>query len=181
MMPASSAASSSVTSFADLREVETGGRLDAVGAVAEQHVVRVEGEDLALRVALLDLDGDDRLFDLPFEADVAGLEADGFGKKVARELLCERARAGGPRGPAGRHVLHPLKNVARQRDGDARDAQTEVPLEIAVFGGNDGLAQTRGDVVVADHEAALGGELADRLAVGRVNARDGVRGVVVER
>ena len=41
-----------------LAEVEPRRRLDAVGAVAEVHLVAVEREDLALGVALLDLDGE---------------------------------------------------------------------------------------------------------------------------
>ena len=62
--------------------------------MAEQHLVRIEGEDLALGVALLDLQGDDGLLDLALEAGVADAEPDVFGKQVAGELLGERARAG---------------------------------------------------------------------------------------
>ena len=65
------------------------------------------------------------------------------------------------------------------RDDDARDAQAEVLLEVGVLGGDDRLAQERGDVVVADDDPALGGELADTSPFAR-EARDGVRLVVVE-
>ena len=77
-----------------LAEIQPRRRLDAVRAVAEQHLVGVEREDLALRVALLDLDGDDRFLDLSFEADVADAKADRFGEEIARQLLGERAGAG---------------------------------------------------------------------------------------
>ncbi len=53
---------------------------------------------------------------------------------------------------------------------DARGAEAEVLLEVGVFGGHDGLAQHRGDVLVADHDAALGGELTDDLSVARQEA-----------
>ena len=89
----------------------------------------------------------------------------------ARELLRDRAGAGAL---AGEHVLD-------GRDDDARDAQAEVLLEVGVLGGDDRLPQHRRHVVVADDDAALGGELADHLAVAREEAGDRVRLVVVER
>ena len=50
-----------------------------------------------------------------------------------------------------------------------------------VFGGDDGLTQYWRDVVVADDDAPLGGELADLLAVAGQEPRNRVRLVVVER
>ena len=50
-----------------LAEVGARRRLHPVGALAEVHLVGVKGQDFALGVALLDLDGDDRLFDFPLE------------------------------------------------------------------------------------------------------------------
>ena len=38
-------------------------------------------------------------------------------------------------------------------------------LELGVLGGDDGLPQRRRDVVVANDDAAFGGELADLLSV----------------
>ena len=49
-------------------------------------------------------------------------------------------------------------------DDDAPDVDAEMPVELGVFGGDDRLAQQRVDVVVADDDAALRGELADHLA-----------------
>ena len=48
---------------------------------------------------------------------------------------------------------------------DAPDVDAEVAIELGVLGGDDRLAQERVDVVVADDDAPLGGELADDLAV----------------
>ena len=48
-----------------LSEVEARGGFDAVCAATEIHLVAVEGEDLALGIALFDLDSEDRLVDLP--------------------------------------------------------------------------------------------------------------------
>jgi hypothetical protein len=48
-------------------------------------MVRIQREDLALRVALFDLNGNQRLFDFPFEADVPGLEADGVLAPAGRD------------------------------------------------------------------------------------------------
>ena len=76
-----------------LAEVQLRRRLHAVGAVAEVDLVAIHREDLGLRVALLDLDGDERLLDLALPRAVAGREADVGGEQVARQLLGERAAA----------------------------------------------------------------------------------------
>ncbi len=54
-------------------------------------------------------------------------------------------------------------------------------LELGVLAGDDGLPQCRRDVVVANDDAALGGELADLLSVGGHQPGDGAWLVVVER
>ena len=141
------------------------GRLDAVRAVAEVHVVAVEGEDLALRVALLDLDREDRFLDLPLPRLVERQE------QVPGELLRQRARA---------RALA-VDDVARRRDHDARNAQAEVAVEPRILRGHDGVPQRHRDVVVADDDPPLGRELADDVAVERLEARDRARCVVVER
>ena len=48
-------------------EVQPGSRLDAVGVMAEKDLVAVERENLPLGIALLDLDAQDNLPDLPFK------------------------------------------------------------------------------------------------------------------
>ena len=109
--------------------------------------------------------------DLPLEASFSLGQAELL-LEIARQLLRERAGAlGAP----------PLDDVGQRRDGDAPDVDAEVAVELGVLGRDDRLAQQRVDVVVADDDAALRGELADELAVRRVDARDGARRVVVER
>src|SRR6185503_18992723 len=73
-----------------LVEVQPGRRLDAVGAVAEIHLVAVDREDLPLGVALLDLDGEDRLADLALERLL--IRQAELILEVPRQLLRERAR-----------------------------------------------------------------------------------------
>ncbi len=63
---------------------------------------------------------------------------------------------------------------------DARDAQTEVLLEVAVFAGDDGLTQHGRHVVVADDDAPLDRELTDHALVAREQAGNRVRLIVVE-
>ena len=152
-----------------LVEIQARRGLDAVGAVAEVNLVAVEREDFALRVPLLDLNGEQRLLHLAVDAL---LETDR--KEVARELLRERA---GARGVAEAMLEH----VPEQGDEDARDAEAEMRVEVGVLGRNDRFAQLRGDVLVADDQPALHGELADHAAVRGVDARNRARIVVVER
>ena len=59
-----------------LAEVDLRGRRDAVGAVPPVDLIAVEREDLFLRVALLDLDGDDQLLELALRAAIADGESD---------------------------------------------------------------------------------------------------------
>ena len=148
-----------------LPEVEARGGLHAVDLV-QVHLVAVQGENLALRVALLDLDGEDRLLDLPLPCPLVGQ------KEIPRELLRDGARAGGEA---------ELDEVAHRRQGDPGRVQAEVLLEVGIFGGDDGVAQDRRDVVVADDHAALDGEVPDGLAVHADDPRDGARLEVVER
>ena len=171
MMPAIVAASSSVRSFADLPEVQLRRGLDAVGAVAEVDLVAVEGEDLFLRVALLDPDRDQRLLDLALPAAIADREADLGGEQVARQLLRDRAAA---------RRLAAARHVADQREHHPRDAQAGVLEESGPpRRGSPGAGSA--NVVVGDDDAPLDRELADQLAVLAEHARDGVRRVVVER
>ena len=124
--------------------------------MAEVHLVAVDREDLLLGVALLDLDREDDLADLALERLLVG-QAELI-LEVARQLLRERARA---------LRAAPLDDVGDRGDEDAPDVDAEVPVELGVLGRDDRLAQQRVDVVVADDDAALGGELADHLAVAR--------------
>ena len=116
-----------------LVEVEPRRRLDAVGAVAEVHLVAVDREDLLLRVPLLDLDREDRFANLALEGLLVG-QAELI-LEVARELLGQRA--GALRAP-------PLDDVGERRDEDAPDVDAEVAVELGVLGRDDRLAQQRG-------------------------------------
>src|SRR5919108_847161 len=126
--------------------------------MTEVDLVCVEGQDLTLGEALLELDGDNGFLHLSLEATEASALEDAAAQVIAqeqvpRQLLGERARAAAP-------TVH---DVLDGRDQDPRDAETEVLLERRVFGGDDRLSQEGRDVVVADDRATLGGELADRL------------------
>ncbi len=147
-----------------LAEVEPRRRLDAVDAVPEIHLVAVEREDLALGVALLDLDREDRFLDFSFRCLVIGQE------QLAGELLGQRARA----------VHATLDDVLDERDDDARDAEPDVLIEPVVFGREDGLLEVRRDPFVGDDFSPFDREFADDFAAGAVHARDRARRVVVE-
>ena len=136
--------------------------------MTEVHLVAVDREDFLLRVALLDLDGENHLANLALEQFLLR-EAELI--EIAGDLLRERARA---------LVAPPLDDVDRRGDEDAPDVHAEVAVELGVLGGDDRLAQQRVDVVVADDHPALGRELTDELVVGGVDAGDRARRVVVE-
>ena len=152
-----------------LVEVEAGRGLDAVGPVPHVHLIAVDREDLALRIPLLDLDREHDLANLALEELLLG-EAELV--EVARHLL--RQRAGALIAPA-------LDDVDERGDEDPKDVHADVALELGILGRDDRLTQDRVDVVVADDDPALGGELADHLALGGVETRDGAGRVVVER
>ncbi len=153
-----------------LVEIEARGGFDAVCAVPQVHLVAVDREDLFLRVPLFNLDGEDDLLDLPLQGFL--LRQPELFFQIARELL--RQRAGALRAA-------PLEDVGGGRGEDAPDVDADVPIELGVLGGDDGLPEQGVDVVVADDDPALRGELADDLAVGGIDARDRARRVVVER
>ena len=154
------AASSSVRSFARLAEVQPRGRLHAVDAVPEVHLVAVKGEDLVLRVALFDLNREDGFLDLALPRLFIRQE------QLAGELLGQRARAG--RLPA-------LEDVLDQRNDDAGNAESEVLLERGVLGREDGLLQPRRDRFVGNDLPPLDGELSDDLAARAVDPGDRAR------
>src|SRR3989442_7674959 len=144
--------------------------------MAEVDLVCVEGQDLALGEALLELDGDNGFLHFSLEAAEAGTLEGATAhviaqEQVARELLCQRARA----------TPLPVDDVSHRRNQDPRNAEPEVLLERRVLGGDDRLSQGGRDVVVADDSTALGGELANRLTVAGEQARNRARLVIIER
>src|ERR1044072_1526990 len=98
--------------------------LAPVGAMAEVHLVAVEGEDLALGVTAFELNGEDRLLHLPLHGL---LDADR--RKISRQVLRDGARAG----------LLALEQIVGQSDENAGDTQPEMLLEVGVFGRDDRL------------------------------------------
>ena len=82
---------------------------------------------------------------------------------------------------AGTAEQLPAQHVLDHGAHDAGDADAVMLEERAVLGGDDRLPQHLRDVVVADDDTPLNGELADELAPAGLHARDGVGRVVVER
>ena len=154
-----------------LAEVQPRRGLDAVRAVTENHLIAIEREDLALRVALFDLDRDEDLLDLALGTLVAERESHFIGKQVARELHRERARTC-DHATAGQ--------VAAQPDEHGRNAEAEVIVEVLVFRRDDGIAQVRRNLVVRNDEPPLGRKLAERFSIRCIHARDRARRVVVQ-
>jgi hypothetical protein len=151
--------------------------------VSEVDLVGVEGEDLALRVAPLELDGDEPFLHLALETLEARAHEDAVAhvlaqEHVARELLGDGAGATAAAEPS---VRSRVQHVAEAGHDDARDAQAEMLFELGVFLGDDGLPEPRGHVLVADDDAAFGRELGHGTAIRRQQTRDRVRLVVVER
>ncbi len=147
-------------------EVKPRRGFDAVHAVAEIHLVAVEREDLALGVPLLDAHRKDRLADLAFPRFFVGQE------QLAGKLLGQGARTSG---------LAPLHDVLDERDGDPRNAEADVLLEIVIFSREDRLAELGRDGFVGNDFAPLDRELTDDLALRAVHTSDRARSIVVER
>ena len=149
-----------------LAEVDLGGGLHAVGAVAEIDVVEVDGEDLLLVEARLDLVREDRLADL---AEDVALVTD---EHQLGDLLRD-----------GRAALHDAAGL-EVGEGGAQDAErvdAVVLEEAVVLGGDEGLHHVLGDLVVGQDDALLQVELADQLALRREDAAGARRLVVGER
>jgi hypothetical protein len=131
--------------------------------VAEVHQVQIEGEDLLLGVALLELDRDERLLDLAAPSALAG-EEEGAG-----ELHGDR---GGP-------LLHLARaQVGERGAGDAEGVDAAVLVEVGVLGGEQGVLQHLGDLALLQHHPALAGEGGEDVGVLVVELGDQARPVV---
>ena len=144
--------------------------------MSEIDLVGVERQDLGLRVATLELHRHEHFLHLALDERPPGSHEHTVDhvlveEETARELLRNGAR---PETLA-------VDDVLDGGDDDARDAQPEVLLEVAVFAGDDGLTEHGRHVVVADDDAALDRELADDALVASQQAGDRVRLIVVER
>ena len=157
-----------------LDQLEAGGRLveevpgcglHAVVALAHVDEVAVQREDVLLAVALLDLDGEEGLGDLPPPAPPAGVE------EVLRHLHGERGRA--LRDAARANVLHD----GAQHAVEVHAAVLEEPL---VLDGHDRLAQQRRHLPLGQHDAPLEGVGGVSPAGAVVQLGDQARREVVE-
>ena len=126
-----------------LAEVELRARFKSIHSMPQKNLVGVEGEDLFLGEAALDLDRHHDLLHLAPELAVRTEE------QVARQLHGQRGCTLGPRS-AG--------EVAIGRAHDAPQIDPPVPLEILVFNGDDRVAQNLGIVLVAGRSRAAAGQ-----------------------
>ena len=126
--------------------------------MAQVDLVGVQGEDLRLGEAALDLDRQHHLLHLAPEVAV------GRKKQVARQLHGQRGSA------LGAAVEH---DVAPGRAEDAPHVHAPVLLELLVFGGDQRVAQHLGEVVVAVDDAPLQRKLPDDAVLVVVELGDG--------
>ena len=126
-------------------------------------MVAIELQDLPLGVLFLDLAGQEHLLELPAHADVPVEE------QVPGQLLGDRARALGtlPHGD--------LHDVVPDGPKDPAVIDAGVAEKAGVLGRDNGFDQDVGDLLVADFDAPLLGELPDGLAGSRVEGRDDLR------
>src|SRR5271165_4429793 len=133
--------------------------------MAKVNLVGVERENLLLGEAPLDLDGQHHLLDLAPEAAI------GREKQVARQLHGQR------RGALGAALL---QDVSQGSAKHPPNVHTPVTFKILVFGGNQGVAQHLGKIVVGVNDAPLQRELADDAVLVIVELGDGAGAVVLQ-
>ena len=139
-------------------EIETRRGLDPISAVVERtqpHLVRVECQNLSLRIALFDVKRVVDLAQFPFPAL--------FSAKASRAERDVPGQLHGDRAAAGSSKVAP-HDVLGHRDDKPRDVEADVLEEVAVFGRDDGVSQHGRDVVVTDDHASLGRKLPDEFA-----------------
>ena len=129
-----------------LAEVVFRRRFEAIDAVSEKNLVGVEGEDLRLGEAALDLDGEHRFLHFALPAAV------GRKKKIAGKLHGQRGRT--LNFAAG-------FDVAVGSADDPPEIDAGVAVEILVLDGDEGVAEHRGKIVVSRDDAALQSEGSD--------------------
>jgi hypothetical protein len=139
-----------------LAEVPARGRLDAVEAIAEVHLVQVHLEDVVLGVDALDVRGEDDLLQLAAERLVAREEA------LARELLRDGAA---PFGAAA------FLQVVHDRGGDADEVDAVVLVKALVLDRDDRLDEIGGDAPERDFDPLLLEDREDRGVVRIINGR----------
>src|SRR6202034_865686 len=148
-----------------LREVILSPGLETVDAAAQVNLIAVEGEDLLLGEGVLDLERKKDFLQLAGGGAFVGEE------EIARELH-------GERGSALRTALG--ENVVPGGAGNAEQVDAPMALEVAVFSGNDSLAQDRGKIVVVHDDTALQGEGAKDAAMSIVELGGGAGAIMFQ-
>ncbi len=141
-----------------LREVVFRAGLETVHATAEVNLIAIEGEDLFFGKGVLDLQREKNFLQLARGGALVGEE------EIAGELHGQR---GSTLGAAFGEQIVPCGA------GKAQEIHAAMALKVAVFGGDDGLAQDRRKVVVVDDHAALQREGAEAAPVNVVEFRGG--------
>ena len=139
-----------------------GGRLDAVGAVAEVDDVEVLLEDVVLGEGLLELDGEAQLLELAAVGvlDDLALLVGGLGVLEQHQLDVLLGDARSTLGDPARLL------VAQERPERALGVERTVVVVPRVLDGEDGPLHHRGDLLEGDLDAVLVVERGDHGAVG---------------
>jgi hypothetical protein len=155
-----------------------GGRLDAVGAVAEVRDVEVPLEDLLLGVVLLVRDGELELPDLAGDRLLRGRPHLLLGGGLLHEGELDELLGDG-RAALRLPVLG--GRVVQERTQRALEVECAVLVEAAVLDGQQGVVHLRADLLQRDVLPVLLVEVREQAAVGREQARGLGRGSVLER
>src|SRR5579872_850549 len=129
--------------FGLLAEIKLRRGLEAIDAVSEKNLVRIQRENLRLGKVALDLDGEHRFLHFALPTAVRREE------EVAGELHRERGCA--------LYLAAGLDITVGGAD-DTPEIDSGVTVEILVFDGYERIAQHRRKIVVAGNDAALQGE-----------------------
>ena len=125
-----------------MAEIGVCSALHAVVAVAEEHDVAVERQDLLLAEPLLELDSEKRLRDLALPVLLVGQE------ELAGELHGDR------RGALG---VTPAPQIDHHGAQDPEGVDATVAEETAVLRRQEGVAQQRRDLTLVQHQSPLPG------------------------
>src|SRR3954470_10880210 len=131
-------------------EVELGGRLKAIDAVAEIDLIRVECENLLLGETTLNLDGQQSFLNFSVKRAVGGKE------QVTGKLHGQRGRA---------LNSTPGKNVSVGGAGDAPNINSPVTVKVLVFDRNQGVSQHLRILFIRRNDPVLQSECSDDVVL----------------
>src|SRR5262245_53771705 len=126
--------------FQAFAEIVLGGRLEAIIAMSQGHLVAVKSQNLGLGVKALDLDGKKQLLELSLETFLRIQEA------KTTELLCQSA---------GSLNTFSRKQTLENCPSDPGHVDAPMPFKILVLGDNEGILEDRGNLLVGNDNAAL--------------------------